>query len=196
MRIIINNKVLFWTVLALPALLLLFEFWRGKIDTMDLIHPTGEWSARLMIFAMMLSPLVALFGSQKWLQWLVHRRRAIGVAAFVYAVLHLVFYLIDMGNIDDILAEWLAPGIWTGWAAFLLMLPLALTSNDRSMRLLRAGWKKLQRLVYPAAVLTLLHWIWVHNSYTAALAHFIPLALLLLSRFLKKSSTPLTPQGV
>lgn len=196
MRTIINNRILFWIVLGLPALALLFEFSLGRIDMMDMIHPTGEWSARLMIFAMILSPLVSLLGAQKWLQWLVVRRRAIGVAAFIYAVLHLVFYLIDMGNLDDILAEWLAPGIWTGWAAFLLMLPLALTSNDRSMRLLRAGWKKLQRLVYPAAVLTLLHWIWVHNSYTAALAHFVPLGLVLLARFIKKPLIPMTPQGV
>jgi methionine sulfoxide reductase heme-binding subunit len=76
------------------------------------------------------------------------------------------------------------------------MLPLALTSNDASMRRLRAGWKRLQRLVYPAALLTLLHWIWVHNSYAGALAHFVPLGLLLLARFIKKPLSQMKPQGV
>lgn len=196
MRVIINNRYLFWLLLSFPAIILLWGFARGAIDSMDMIHPTGEWSARLMIVAMILSPLLSLLGPRKWLTWLVARRRAIGVAAFAYAVLHLAFYLVDMGNIDDILAEWLAPGIWTGWAAFLFMLPLAITSNDRSMRWLRAGWKRVQRLVYPAALLTLLHWIWVHNSYSAALAHFVPLGLLLLARLVKKPIFPLKPQGV
>lgn len=195
MRTILNNKQAFWLLLSLPAILLVFGWWQGRIDSMDMLHPTGEWSARLMIFAMALSPLVSILGPRRWLNWLVTRRRAIGVAAFGYALLHLVFYLIDMGNLDDILAEWLAPGIWTGWAAFVLLLPLAITSNDRSMRWLKAGWKRLQRLVYPAAVLTLLHWIWVHNSYTGALVHFVPLGLLVLARFVNPLSQ-MKPQGV
>lgn len=196
MRTILNNKPAFWLLLSLPAILLVSGWWQGRIDSMDMLHPTGEWSARLMILAMVLSPLLSILGPKRWLHWLVVRRRAIGVAAFSYAVLHLLFYLIDMGNLDDILAEWLAPGIWTGWAAFALMLPLALTSNDASMRWLRAGWKRLQRLVYPAALLTLLHWIWVHNSYAGALAHFVPLGLLLLARFIKKPLSQMKPQGV
>ena len=196
MRAILNNKPGFWLLLSLPAILLVSGWWQGRIDSMDMLHPTGEWSARLMIFAMVLSPLQSLLGPKRWLNWFMVRRRAIGVAAFSYAMLHLIFYLIDMGNLDDILAEWLAPGIWTGWAAFALMLPLALTSNDASMRWLRAGWKRLQRLVYPAALLTLLHWIWVHNSYAGALAHFLPLGLLLLARFIKKYFSQMKPQGV
>ena len=196
MRTILNNKPIFWLLLSLPAILLVSGWWQGRIDSMDMLHPTGEWSARLMILAMVLSPLLSILGPKRWLNWLVARRRAIGVAAFGYALLHLLFYLIDMGNLDDILAEWLAPGIWTGWAAFALMLPLALTSNDASMRQLRAGWKRLQRLVYPAALLTLLHWIWVHNSYAGALAHFVPLGLLLLARFIKKPLSQMKPQGV
>jgi methionine sulfoxide reductase heme-binding subunit len=187
MRTILNNKQVFWLLLAIPALMMLLGWWQGRIDTMDMLHPTGEWSARLMIFAMMLSPLVSLLGPRPWLNWLVVRRRAVGVAAFGYALLHLVFYLVDMGNIDDILAEWLAPGIWTAWAAFVLMIPLAATSNDSSMRALKAGWKTLQRLVYPAAILTMLHWFWVHNNYGAALLHFAPLTLLVAARSIKFS---------
>jgi methionine sulfoxide reductase heme-binding subunit len=194
MRTILNNKFFIWLVLAVPAVPLLAGWWQGRIDTMDMLHPTGEWSARLMIFAMMLSPLVSVIGPRRWLNWLVARRRAIGVASFCYAMLHLVFYLIDMGNMDDILAEWLAPGIWTGWAALLVMIPIAATSNDASMRALKSGWKRIQRLVYPAALLTLLHWIWVHNSITGAAVHFAPIILLIVARVLK-SYLPLKPKN-
>ena len=196
MRTILNKKPPFWALLALPAILLVTRWWQGRIDSMDMLHPTGEWAARLMIVAIALSPLLSILGPRAWLNWLVVRRRAIGVAAFAYALLHLIFYLIDMGNLDDILAEWLAPGIWTGWASFALMLPLAVTSNDASMRRLKAGWKRVQRLVYPAAMLTLLHWIWVHNSLSGALAHFVPLGLLLLVRFVRKPLSQMKPQGV
>ena len=183
MRIILNKKPTFWLLLAIPALLMLRRYASGDLIAMDMLHPTGEWAARLMIFAMVLSPLVSLLGPRPWLNWLVQRRRALGVAAFVYSVLHLLFYLIDMGNLEDILAEFWALGIWTGWAAMLLFVPLALTSNDASMRRLKAGWKQLQRLVYPAAVLVLVHWIFIHNNLVPALVHFVPLVLLVAARF-------------
>lgn len=183
LRIILNKKPTFWLLLAIPALLMLRRYASGDLIAMDMLHPTGEWAARLMIFAMVLSPLVSLLGPKPWLNWLVQRRRALGVAAFAYSVLHLVFYLIDMGNVDDILAEFWALGIWTGWAAMLLFVPLALTSNDASMRRLKAGWKRLQRLVYPAAVLVVVHWIFIHNNLIPALIHFVPLALLVAARF-------------
>jgi methionine sulfoxide reductase heme-binding subunit len=183
LRIILNKKPTFWLLLAIPALLMLRRYASGDLIAMDMLHPTGEWAARLMIFAMVLSPLLSLLGPRPWLNWLVQRRRALGVAAFVYSVLHLLFYLIDMGNLDDILAEFWALGIWTGWAAMLLFVPLALTSNDASMRRLKAGWKQLQRLVYPAAVLVLVHWIFIHNNLIPALVHFVPLVLLVAARF-------------
>ena len=183
LRIILNKKPTFWLLLAIPALLMLRRYASGDVIAMDMLHPTGEWAARLMIFAMVLSPLVSLLGPKPWLNWLVQRRRALGVAAFAYSVLHLLFYLIDMGNLDDILAEFWALGIWTGWAAMLLFVPLAVTSNDASMRKLKAGWKQLQRLVYPAAVLVLVHWIFIHNNLVPALVHFVPLALLVAARF-------------
>ena len=185
LRIILNKKLFFWALLCLPAVFILQPFASGELIAMDMLHPTGEWSARFMIAAMVLSPLLSLIGPRPWLSWLIQRRRALGVAAFGYAVLHLVFYVIDMGNLDDMLAEFLALGIWTGWAAMLLFVPLAATSNDASMRVLKAGWKRLQRLVYPAAVLVLVHWIFIHNNLGPALLHFIPLVLLVAARYFR-----------
>lgn len=190
---VFNHRFSLWILLALPALAMLSGYARGAADAMDLLHPSGEMSARLMIIAIAISPLISILGPRKWLQWMAVRRRALGVAAFAYALLHLVFYVIDMGNVADMIAEALAPGIWTGWAAFILMMVPALLSNDASMRALKAQWKRLQRLVYPAAILTLLHWIWVHNNLGPALVHFIPLALIVALRAFK--SLPQANQG-
>jgi len=174
-----NSKPLLWALLALPGLAMIRtyladpEIWPG-----DLLKPSGEWSARLIILALMLTPLSTIFRGRRWVAWLVRRRRAFGVAGFGYALLHLIFYLMDMETLRNVLAEIAALGIWTGWAAFLLFLPLALTSNDPAMRALKGAWKKLQRLAYPAAALTLVHWMFVHDNVTAALLNFAPLALL------------------
>lgn len=193
LRIILNNRYVFWALLGIPAVFMLRGFLSGDVMAMDMLNPTGEWSARFMIIAMILSPLVAILGPKPWLNWLVKRRRALGVAAFTYAVLHLIFYLIDMGNLDDVLAEFWALGIWTGWAAMLLFVPLAMTSNDASVRALKTGWKRLQRLVYPAAVLVLVHWIFIHNNLGPALVHFVPLAVLVATRYFFVPK--LTPKG-
>jgi methionine sulfoxide reductase heme-binding subunit len=185
LRIILNKRPTFWALLCLPAVLMLRPYVFGDVIAMDMLHPTGEWSARFMIAAMVLSPLLSLIGPRPWLSWLIQRRRALGLAAFGYAMLHLIFYIIDMGNLDDMLAEFLALGIWTGWAAMLSFVPLAVTSNDTSMRALKAGWKRLQRFVYPAAVLVLVHWIFIHNNLGPALVHFIPLVLLVAARYFR-----------
>jgi sulfoxide reductase heme-binding subunit YedZ len=195
-----DSLPLFWLLLAVPAMLQMAGWWSGRVDTMDMLHPTGETSARLMIAAMLIGPMMGLIGPRGSLRWCLARRRSLGVAAFCYAVLHTVFYIVDMGNVADMLAEALAPGIWTGWAAMLLFVPLAATSNNAAMRTLKSAWKRVQRMVYPAALLMLLHWAWVHNSYTAALAHLAPLALVWLMLGARRLSTnfpsPRTNSGV
>ena len=182
MRLVLNNKPIFWLLLSIPALLMLSGYWRGDIDSMDMLHPTGEWSVRLMVVAMMIGPLVDLLGRTRVLQWLVQRRRYLGVAAFCYAVLHLVFYIIDMGTIADMLDEIDLASIWTGWLAFFIMLLPALASNQFSMRLLRAGWKRVQQLAYPVALLTMAHWILLEWEIGPVLVHFGPLIILNIAR--------------
>lgn len=178
MRRIFSSLYLFWALLALPAIPMLISLVSDPSVAENLLHPTGEFSARFMIIAMMITPLRMIFPKVGWLAWLMRRRRALGVAAFLYAVLHLVLYVIDEGALAPMLAEITELGIWTGWLAFAIFVPLGLTSNAASQRWLLAGWKKLQRFVYPAAVLTLLHWIFVNNNLGPALVHFVPLAAL------------------
>lgn len=179
-------KYLLWALLAVPAAVLLAR-WAAdpELWVADLLRPTGEWSARLIILALAITPISMLLPGRDWVKWLVKHRRAVGVAAFAYALLHLLLYVLDMETVANMLAEAGAPGIWTGWAAFLCLLPLALTSNDRAVRALKAGWKRLQRLAYPAALLTLAHWILVHDGLARALLTFAPLAALELYRILR-----------
>ena len=163
--------MILWALLAVPAGVVLVRYatvpglWPG-----DLLHPTGEWSARLMIFALMLTPLGQLFPASRAVKWLIRHRRAFGVAAFGYALLHLIFYVLDMETVAAMVAELGAPAIWTGWLAFLCLAVPALISSDAAMRALRRNWKRLQRLAYPAAVLTLIHWALVHDGLTSALS--------------------------
>ncbi len=170
-----DHPYTFWILLALPSFAFIAAGFQGE-DLEELLHPTGEFSARLMIIAMMLTPLRMLFPKTRWLSWLMSRRRYLGVAAFGYALLHTLYYVIDLGSLSAVMADIVKIGIWTGWIAFVIFVPLFLTSNDFAVRAMGPGWKMLQRWVYVAAVATALHWIFVHNELGPALVHFVPLA--------------------
>ena len=190
------SKYLLWLLLAAPAALLLLGFLTRPehVYPGDYLHPTGEWSARLLILALVLTPLSQLLPASRIVRWLLRHRRAVGLAAFGYALLHLIFYVLDMETVENMLAELGAPAIWTGWLAFLCMLAPAMVSSDRAMRTLKAGWKRIQRLAYPAAVLTLVHWALVHGGVVGAVANFAPLILLQLIRLIRFLTTRKTPQ--
>lgn len=177
-----------WLVLALPAADMVWRHASGRMDAADLLHPSGEMAVRMMVIAMIAGPLTRLFGTRlRPLRWLLARRRAFGVAAFGYAVLHLIFYIFDMETLAAMIDEIGAPGIWTGWLALLLMLPPAITSNDGAMRALRAGWKKVQWLVFPTLLFTAIHWGLLFYEWGPALVHVAPVLLLHLALFVKSS---------
>ncbi|MCP4383874.1 MAG: iron reductase [Hyphomicrobiales bacterium] len=183
-RNILNSPYFLWAILALPAIPMFSALIAatpgqdGQPVSEALLHPTGEFAARFLIIAMVLTPLRMLFPTSGLVRWMIKRRRYFGVAAFAYAALHTALYIIDMGSLRAILGEFFAIGIWTGWLAMFVFIPLAVTSNDLSVRRMRRSWKALQRTVYIAAVATLLHWIFVHNNLGPALVHFVPLAAL------------------
>ena len=176
-----------WAALAMPAILYVARASAmAAEDLEDLLYPSGELSARLLIVALAITPLATLLPNSGFIKWLRLQRRSIGLAAFGYGVLHLVFYLVAMGTIDSVLAELGATGIWTGWVALALLVPLALTSNNAAMRALGRNWKRVQRLAYPAALLTLVHWLTIHGGFIVALAHFAPLMILELIRIYRR----------
>lgn len=182
MKSLLDHPHTLWAILALPSIPMMLALISGKPGpdgvpvTEALLHPTGEFSARFMIIAMILTPMRMLFPEARFWRWMMKRRRYFGVAAFAYAALHTALYIVDMGSLQAILGEALGLGIWTGWLAFFVFVPLAATSNDWSVRKLGPRWKILQRWVYLAAIGTLLHWMFVHNNIGPALVHFLPLA--------------------
>lgn len=188
LRALLDSPYAFWAILALPSVAMISGALSGG-DLEPLLHPTGEFAARFMIIAMMLTPLRMLFPKSSALLWLMRRRRYFGVAAFGYAALHTLYYVIDLGSLSAVVADIAKFGIWTGWVAFVIFVPMALTSNNASMRRLGRSWKMLQRFVYPAAVATLLHWIFIHNNIGPALVHFVPLAALEIYRIWKTRSS-------
>lgn len=171
-----------WLLLSLPALGMMIALTQSTDPKIfhELLHPTGEFSARFMIIAMLASPLVLLLRGWRGPQWLKKNRRYFGVAAFAYAALHTVFYLIDEGTAASVIADLPKLYIWTGWIAFVIFIPLAVTSTDYFVRVMGTKWKTLQRTTYVAAVLTLLHWAALHDwgGVGPALVHFGPLTLL------------------
>lgn len=176
-----------WAVLAVPAAWLGMRY-AGEADPWlaDYIADTGLWSARFLILALCLTPLQQLLGHQRWLSWAIRHRRAIGVAAFLYTLLHIGLYMADMADWAAIADEAPIASMASGWLAAAFMLVPALTSTDGAMRALAAGWKRVQRFAYPAAVLTLLHWALVHDGFGEALLHFAPLVLLEAIRLVRR----------
>ncbi|MDG2242805.1 MAG: ferric reductase-like transmembrane domain-containing protein [Rhodospirillaceae bacterium] len=183
-RKIVDAPLFIWIILALPGFRMTNTLLSGATGPVGqpteeyLLHPSGESAAQIMILAMMITPFRMMFPKNKFWAWMLKRRRYFGVAAFVYAVFHTVLYIVDMGTVRAMLDEFTALGIWTGWLAFFIFIPLALTSNDYSVRALGSSWKTVHRFVYVAAIATLVHWIFVHNNIGPALARFVPLALL------------------
>lgn len=184
MKLVFNSRYLVWLLLALPSIPMTMSY-IGSGDAEALLHPTGEFAARFMIIAMIISPMRLMFPANRFWLWMMRRRRYFGVAAFCYALLHTLLYFVDMGSLSAVLDEALLLGIWTGWLAMFIFIPLAITSNNWSVRKMGRNWKRLQQLVYVAALATLLHWIFVHNNIGPALVHFVPLAALELYRVLK-----------
>lgn len=119
-------------------------------------HRYGELALQLLILGLAVSPLRRRMGLN-----LMKFRRAIGVLTICYAGAHLAVWLVlDVQVPSQIWADIIKrPYITVGMAAFVLMLPLAITSNNVSVRWMGAAWRQLHKLVYPAAVLAGLHYV-------------------------------------
>ena len=144
-----------------------------------ILASTGEWALRLLALTLFVTVL------RQWLgkPWPIRLRRMLGLYTFFYASLHfLTFAHFYLGWTPAILAEELLerPYITVGFLAWLLMLPLAVTSTQGWQRRLGRSWRKLHKLVYPAAVLGCIHLFWqVRSDVTEALVYSLIFALLL-----------------
>lgn len=123
-------------------------------------HYTGEWALRLLLASLAMTPL------RQWLGWVepIRVRRLLGLWAFAFVCLHFAAYLVfDLSLSLPQLGEDLLKRtyITLGFAAWLLLLPLAITSTQGWQRRLKRRWKQLHRAVYAAGILGALHFVWL-----------------------------------
>jgi sulfoxide reductase heme-binding subunit YedZ len=135
----------------------------GADPVAAITHATGDWALRFLLLCLAMTPLRRMLGAP----WPIRFRRLLGLYAFFYACLHLATYLVlDLGGFwTQIFADIAKrPYITVGFGAWLLLLPLAVTSTRGWMRRLGRRWGQLHRLVYVAAVLAVLHFLWLVKS--------------------------------
>lgn len=167
-----NSRYLLWAILALPYLGLLNSIRDIDLNYGEVLHRSGELSGQLLLVTLAITPLRLFFAGSDWTNWLMRRRRYFGVAAFMYAALHTFVYLDRKLGSGLVLEEALEFSMWTGWLAMAIFVPLALTSNDTSVHWLKRKWQELHRWIYPAALLTFVHWIFAAFSFVPGLIHF------------------------
>lgn len=185
------NKFPIWLVYLLGCMPALWNIYLGATGQLsfnpikDLEHALGAWALNFLIITLAITPLRELFGLN-----LIRYRRAVGLLTFYYVLMHVSFYLLlekqlDLQLIfDDILKR---PYLTLGMIALVLLVPLAVTSNNYSIKRLGLKWRKLHMLVYPIAALVTLHYFLAVKSITAQPFTYISVIwLLLLYRLLKK----------
>jgi methionine sulfoxide reductase heme-binding subunit len=173
-----------------PLALLLWDVWRKQVGANPLefvTRTTGMLTLVFLLITLAVSPLRRISG----LNWLVKFRRMLGVFAFFYGSLHLLTYI----AFDRFFRFWTIPAdvagrrfIAVGVAAFILMLPLAITSTDAMVKRLGGkGWARLHRVVYAAAILGVVHfYMLVKSDLTRPLTFAFLLAVLLGFRIFAK----------
>ena len=171
-------------VCMLPLLVLSVQLGTGQMGpdpAKRLMQGTGEWGLRGLILVLLAAPLA----KRGW-PMLFRFRRVMGLSLFVYVSLHLLLFAqVYVGWSLTLLAEELKerPYVFVGFSAWLMMLPLALTSTDRARRWLGRRWRQLHRLIYLATVLAWLHVFWlVRSDVGEALLYGVIFAALLLWR--------------
>ena len=147
-----------WSVLVF----LLFDFFTGNLSAnpiQDLERRTGRHAITLLVLLLLCTPINTLF---KWSEPL-KRRRALGLYTFMYATIHVIIFAdLDYGLawsrlLQEVIQK---PRLTVGAIAFVLLIPLAITSFDIWKKRLGKNWKRLHQLVYLLAPLVVLHYLW------------------------------------
>ena len=147
-----------------------------------IINHFGEWTLIFILLTLSMTPLRKITKSLEWIKL----RRMLGLFAFFYASIHMLSYVgldyrFDFEPlINDVLKK---KFIFIGFSAWLLLIPLALTSSEKMVRLLKQNWKKIHRLIYVIAIFGVLHFIWLSKTiFFKPLIFLIVLIILLLFR--------------
>lgn len=158
-----RSKPLVFLTLLLPFIWLAYLAWHnvlGADPAKKLVDETGLWAFRILLLSLAMTPLKNWTGSSIW----IHYRHMTGLFAFFYVLLHLCIYVFLLFG-----AQWAfignelskRPYIIVGFSAFLLLIPLAVTSTKNWQKRLGKNWVKLHKLVYIISILGLVHFIWL-----------------------------------
>ncbi len=147
-----------------------------------IINHFGEWTLIFIFLTLSMTPLRKITKSLEWIKF----RRMLGLFAFFYASVHMLSYVgldyrFDFEPlVNDVLKK---KFIFIGFSAWLLLIPLAVTSSEKMVRLLKQNWKKIHRLIYVIAIFGVLHFIWLSKTiFFKPLIFLILLIILLLFR--------------
>lgn len=155
-------KVLVFLACLMPLVWLVFRTLTGRLGVNpieDLELTTGIWALRLLIITLAVTPVRRLTGWNRVIQY----RRMLGLFAFFYVSVHFAIYIgLDQTFAFDLILKDVAkrPFITMGFTAFVLMIPLALTSTKGWIRRLGRRWQMLHRLIYVSAVCASVHYLW------------------------------------
>jgi len=161
------TKVVVFLVSSIPFVLLGWGLLRGDLGinpVETLQHTTGDWTLRFLVFTLAITPLRKTFK----LPELIRYRRMLGLFAFFYVVLHFITYLgpdqsFNLSGMWDDVAK--RKFVTVGFAAFVLLIPLAATSTSGMIRRLGGKrWQALHRLIYVCAILGVIHYYWLVKS--------------------------------
>ena len=146
----------------LPLVIMIWGFFDNQFfnPIQELTFRTGRYALHLLILSLACTPLNTLFG---W-RWAISVRKLLGLYAFMYAALHFsIFVGLDYGFNWELLLEAIFEKRYAlvGFSAFLILLPLAVTSTKGWMKRLGKRWKRLHQWVYLAALLVIVHFIWL-----------------------------------
>ena len=179
-------KPVLFVLLLVPLIMLAFRFYSegfgaNPIETIN--RYTGDWALRILLLTLAISPLIRI---TRWHN-IIQYRRMLGLFAFFYVCVHLTSYIIldqyfdFVAIIDDVFKR---PFITAGFSAFILLIPLAITSTNKMVERLQYKWTQLHRIVYIIAMLAVLHYWWMVKIDTRQpMIYATILALLLGFRF-------------
>jgi sulfoxide reductase heme-binding subunit YedZ len=175
-------KTMLWCVALVPFLRL---FYLGVQDDLGanpvefVEHSTGIWALVALLLTLTMTPIRLITGQV----WQIQLRRMLGLFMFFYACLHIAAYVwLDFAFIWEDMIKDIAkhPRILVGFAAFIIAIPLAVTSNSFMIKRLKTNWKKLHQAIYPMAILVVLHFLLlVKKDLTEPIYYAVVLALLL-----------------
>jgi methionine sulfoxide reductase heme-binding subunit len=147
---------------TLPFIWLVFRVLTERLGinpVEDLTLTTGIWALRFLVFTLLITPIRRLTGWNRIIQY----RRMLGLFAFFYASLHFAIYIgVDQFFAFDLILKDIVkrPFITMGFTAFVLMIPLAVTSTKGWIRRLGRRWQLLHRLIYVSAIAAAVHYLW------------------------------------